>query len=57
VTSYLGGGEDLVVSDTTENWTAMRYGVRGVGQVVVAAVALLMAGFVLARALGVPTPF
>lgn len=51
------GGEDLVVSDTSEGWTAARYFGRGVGQVLFGLVFVGVGAFVAASVLGVPLPF
>ncbi len=50
----VGGGEDMVVADTTETWTAARYGARGVGQVVIGLVLAGVGAAMGAVALGVP---
>lgn len=54
--AVVAGGEDLVVSDTTEAWTAARYGLRGVGQVVFGLVFAAVGAFVAASMLGIPLP-
>lgn len=54
--AVVAGGEDLVVSDTTEAWTAARYGLRGVGQVLFGLVFAGVAVYVVASALGIPVP-
>ncbi len=56
VRAAVGGGEDLVVSDTTEGWTAARYTARGVLQSLIGLVFASVAAFVVASAFGVPLP-
>lgn len=52
----VAGGEDLVVSDTSEGWTAARYLGRGVGQVLFGLVFAAVGVFVAAKILGLPLP-
>jgi len=52
----VGGGEDLVVSDTSEGWTAARYLGRGVGELLFGLVFAAVGAFVGASMLGIPLP-
>jgi len=52
----VAGGEDLVVSDTSEGWTAARYLGRGVGQLVFGLVFAAAGAFVAATMLGIVDP-
>jgi hypothetical protein len=54
--AVVAGGEDLVVSDTSEGWTAARYLGQGVGQLLFGLIFAGVGVFVAASMLGV-TPF
>lgn len=54
--AVVGGGEDLVVSDTSEGWTAARYLAKGVGQILFGLVFAGVGAFVAAQMLGLPLP-